>query len=157
LSGVFSNGVITLIGDARLGGGGPGAATTGNAVPIYDKITGSFNLDFGATGNSGGTAPFNNGATIYNQANDWSRNTTVVGRSGAVGGTCLKNGASDVIPDGFGKGNMQFGNSGNTTSLTWWDLNGFNETINGLVSVGTVPANMVVTNNSATLSTLTLG
>jgi autotransporter-associated beta strand protein len=158
LSGVFSNGIMTLIGDARLGGGGPGAATTGNAVPIYDRITGPFNLDFGATGNSGGTAPFNNGATIYNQANDWSGNTTVVGRTGGTaGGTCLKNGANDVIPDGFGKGNMQLGNSGNTASLTWWDLNGFNETINGLVSIGTVPGNMVVTNNSATLSTLTIG
>ncbi|HEV2328059.1 MAG TPA: autotransporter-associated beta strand repeat-containing protein, partial [Verrucomicrobiae bacterium] len=150
LSGVFSNGVISLIGDSRLGGGGAGG------VPIYDRITGSFNLDFGATGNSGGGG---NVAVLYNPANDWSGNTTIVGRTGSsAGNTILRNGASDVIPDGFGKGNVIFGNSGNTKSSTAWDLNGFNETINGLVSAGTVPSLMFITNSAAsTLSTLTLG
>jgi fibronectin-binding autotransporter adhesin len=159
LSGVFSNGVITLIGDSRLGGGGPGANITGNPVAVYDKISGPFNLDFGATGNSGGTAPYNNGALLYNQSNDWSGNTTIVGRAGAVGGTALKNGANDVIPDGFGKGNMQFGNSGNTTSVTAWDLNGFNETINGLITLSfAVPGNTLITNSvPGKTSTLTVG
>ena len=160
LSGVFSNGVITLIGDSRLGGGGPGANLTGNPAPIYDKITGAFNLDFGATGNAGGTAPYNNGALLYNQANDWSGNTTIVGRTGgSAGGTGLKNGTNDVIPDGFGKGNVQFGNSGNTVSATAWDLNGFNETINGLIALSfAVPANTYITNSvPGRTSVLTLG
>ncbi|HEY1788044.1 MAG TPA: autotransporter-associated beta strand repeat-containing protein [Verrucomicrobiae bacterium] len=150
LSGVFSNGVINLIGDSRLGGGGTNTA----AVPIYDKITGPFNLDFGATGNSGSTG---NGAIVYNQSNDWSGNTTIVGRTGTAGNTLLINGASDVIPDGFGKGNVIFGNSGNSVSVTAWDLRGFNETINGLISAGTVPSLMYITNTTGTLSTLTIG
>jgi fibronectin-binding autotransporter adhesin len=151
LSGVFSNGVINLIGDSRIGGGG----TNNNAGPIYDKITGPFNLDFGATGNSGGSG---NGAILYNQSDDWSGNTTIVGRTGgSAGNTLLINGASDVIPDGFGKGNVIFGNSGNTVSTTAWDLHGFNETINGLISAGTVPSLMYITNTAGTSSTLTLG
>jgi fibronectin-binding autotransporter adhesin len=150
LSGVFSNGVITLIGDSRLGGG---TAT----VPIYDQITGAFNLDIGATGNSGGSG-FNNGCLLYNQSNNWSGNTTIVGRTGTAGNTLLRNGTNDVIPDGFGKGNLQFGNSGNTVSITAWDLNGFNETINGLVSIGTVQSLMYISNNTANAtSILTVG
>jgi hypothetical protein len=101
LSGVFSNGVITLIGDARLGGGG---AATG--VNIYNKITGPFNLDFGATGNSGGGA---NGAIIHNPSNDWSGNTTIVGRTGGTAGnTRLALGASEVIPDLDGQRGQRF-------------------------------------------------
>lgn len=150
LTGVFSNGVMTLIGDSRLGGG---TAT----VPIYDQITGPYNLDFGATGNSGGSG-FNNGCLLYNQSNNWTGNTTIVGRTGSAGNTLLRNGTNDVIPDGFGFGNLQFGNSGNTVSITAWDMNGFNETINGLVSLGTVPALMYISNNTANAtSVLTLG
>ncbi|HEY5911811.1 MAG TPA: autotransporter-associated beta strand repeat-containing protein [Verrucomicrobiae bacterium] len=150
LSGVFSNGVITLIGDARLGGGG---AATG--VPIYDRITGPFNLDFGATGNSGSGG---NGAIIFNQANDWSGNTTIVGRTGGTAGnTRLALGASQVIPDGFGKGNVVLGNSGNTASTCTLDLNGFDETINGLVSTGNAANDFVQNNAAGTTSTLTLG
>ncbi len=151
LSGVFSNGVITLIGDSRLGGGSTNFTA---ATPIYDKITGTFNLDFGATGNSGSAG---NGAILYNQSNDWSGNTTIVGRTGTTGNTVLMNGTNDVIPDGFGKGNVVFGNSGNTVSITAWDLHGFNETINGLISIGTVPALMFITNTAANPSTLTVG
>ena len=150
LSGVFSNGIITLIGDARLGGGG---AATG--VNIYDKITGPFNLDFGATGNSGSGA---NGAIIHNQENDWSGNTTIVGRTGSsAGNTRLALGASGVIPDGFGKGNVILGNSGNTASTCTLDLNGFDETINGLISTGTAANDFVQNNASGTTCTLTLG
>lgn len=155
LSGIFSNGIITLIGDARLGGGNFNAAST-SVVPIYDQIRGSFNLDIGATGNSGGSA---NGAVLFNQANNWSGNTTIVGRTGGTAGnTMLHNGTNDVIPDGFGMGNMQLGNSGNTASITAWNLNGFNETINGLVSVTTSYANQFITNTvTGTTSTLTVG
>ena len=151
LSGVFSNGVITLIGDARLGGGG---FATG--VNIYDRITGNFNLDFGATGNSGGGA---NGARIFHQANDWTGNTSIVGRTGGTAGnTCLFLGNNEVIPNGFGKGNLILGNTGNTSSQTVLDLNGFNETVNGLISfVGTADANKIILNNGAAASTLTVG
>jgi autotransporter-associated beta strand protein len=45
-------GQITLIGDTRLGGGGTGGASGGGGR-ISGKITGPFNLDFGAVGNSG--------------------------------------------------------------------------------------------------------
>lgn len=151
LSGVFSNGVITLIGDARLGGGG---FATG--VPIYDKITGPFNLDFGATGNSGGGA---NGAIIYNQSNDWLGNTTIVGRTGGTAGnTRLILGNHEVIPDGFGKGNLILGNTGNTASQCVLDLNGFNETVNGLGSFAGAESLQFIQNGAAgTTPTLTVG
>ena len=152
LSGVLSN-TITLIGDARLGGGN----FTSGGVPIYGKITGPFNLDLGATGNSGGSL---NGSMLFNQDNDWTGNTTIVGRTGnANGSTRVMLGTNDVIPDGFGKGNVQFGNTGNTLSLCVLDLNGFNETINGLVSIAPTDARALVfiRNSGASASTLTVG
>lgn len=152
-AGIFSNAVMTLIGDTRLGGGG---FATGLGGRVYNKITGAFNLDFGATGNSGGGA---NGAILYNPANDWTGDTAIVGRTGSAGNTRLLLGNNDVIPDGLGKGNLILGNTGNNNnSQCILDLNGFNETINGLVSFAGNEAIQFIENRAAsTTSTLTVG
>ena len=147
-------GTITLIGDTRLGGGGASGASGGGGR-ITGKITGPFNLDFGAVGNSGGGG---NVAIISNPENDWTGNTTIVGRTGgSAGNTRLVLGASDVIPNGFGKGNVIIGNPGNTSSTTTLDLNGFNETINGLSSAGTATLGFVQNGAGGTTSILSVG
>jgi autotransporter-associated beta strand protein len=154
-SGGVLSGQITLIGDTRLGGGGANnsSGAAGGGI-LSGKITGPFNLDFGAVGNSGSG---HNVAIISNPANDWTGNTTLVGRTGGnVGNTRLVLGANEVIPNGVGKGNVIIGNAGNTASTTTLDLNGFNETINGLISAGTVTLGFVQ-NGAATPSTLTVG
>ena len=61
---------------------------------------------------------------LTNTANDYTGGTTV------TAGT-LKLGASGVIPDGAGKGNVSLSGT--------LELNGFSETINGLSGTGTVP------------------
>src|SRR4029450_1361988 len=75
---------------------------------------------------------------------------------GNAGNTRLVLGANEVIPNGVGKGNVIIGNAGNTASTTTLDLNGFNETINGLSSAGTVTLGFVQ-NGAATPSTLIVG
>ncbi len=147
-------GRVTLIGDARLGGGGSSSAAAGGAM-ILGKITGNRSLDIGSTANVGSGHSV---VILANPLNDWTGNTTIVGRTGGTAGNArLALGANEVIPDGFGKGNVIIGNSGNTASACTLDLNGFSETVNGLSSAGN-PANDFVQNNSAgTTSTLTLG
>ena len=81
--------------------------------------------------------------TVSNPANDFSGVVTL------NGGT-LRLGASGVIPDGTGKGNVAFGASAT------FDLNGYSESINGLTSPVSVIA---IVDNTATntTSTLTVG
>jgi hypothetical protein len=77
------------------------------------------------------------GTTILQGANTWAGSTTV------SAGT-LKLAASEVIPNGTGKGNVTLDGT--------LDLNGFNEEVNGLSGTG------IVDNTAAgTASTLTLG
>jgi|GEM_PF-5684855 len=61
--------------------------------------------------------------TMSNPANNYTGNTLA-----NVG--VLKLGASDVIPDGAGKGSL--------TVTSTLDVNGFNETVNGLTGAGTI-------------------
>jgi autotransporter-associated beta strand protein len=62
---------------------------------------------------------------------------------------------SEVIPNGFGKGNVTMQGFG--TGQIFWDMHGFSETINGLSTTGT-GASCVISNGVATTtSTLTLG
>jgi len=155
-SGSTYSGKMEMIGDARLGGGGASAAASGGAI-MAGRITGNFNLDIGSTANSGGG---HNVVILANQQNDWSGNTTILGRTGGTqGNTRLALGANDVIPNGVGKGNVIIGFPGVTASTCILDLNGFNDTINGLTTAGAAnPANSFVQNNSnSTTATLTLG
>ncbi|MGN6368647.1 MAG: autotransporter-associated beta strand repeat-containing protein [Phycisphaerae bacterium] len=147
-NGTVITGNIALSGDARIGGG------NSLATALTGVISGNHNLDLGA-----GTS-VSSQFTISNPGNNWTGNTTIVSRTTGSGTTLIHLGASEVIPNGFGKGNLIFGlNStpaGNTETL---DLNGFNETVNGLLTGnGAAAAAGIITNNAAsTAATLTVG
>jgi autotransporter-associated beta strand protein len=143
-SGTMS-GPVTLMADARISG----------AATMSGPITGSFNLEFGMFGNLGSSGT---NLTISNPSNDWTGDTILYGRNTGASNTTLNLGASDVIPNGAGRGNVIIGNTeANAGSIVTLNLNGNNETINGLSSAG-VAANDFVQNNAVgTTSILTLG
>lgn len=131
------SGTVTLMGDTTLGNSGTNGTISG-------KITGDYNLSVvGAL-------------TMSNTSNDYSGNFGINGIAGALGGNpvTVKLGDNEVLANGSGKGNVFI--AGGATGPSILDLNGKTETINGLVSSGTV-AQARITNTSATASTLTLG
>ena len=65
----------------------------------------------------------------------------------------LRLGASEVIPDGVGKGNLAIAPAAGVTAT--FDLRGYSETINGLTS--TAAGNAVIDNSAGTAVTLTVG
>ena len=142
-SGWLFNGPWTLIGDTTLGGNG------GASGAIGAKLSGPFNLGLCSPATVNGTV------CLTNSANDWSGTTTLNARSNTGGNTFLS-GNSEIIPNGFGKGSVVM--NGFSTGTIAWNLNGFSETINGLITSGTASTCTIV-NNSATAiaSTLTLG
>src|SRR5205814_6920549 len=75
--------------------------------------------------------------------NDWSGTTTI------SHGT-LKLGAADQVPNGAAAGNVVVNGSNGTLSSVL-DLNGFNETINGLSSAGDL-TKVLVSNGSGSTS-----
>ena len=96
----------------------------------------------------------NDGAVILtNPANDYGGNT-ILGAGGSGANATLRLGASNVIPNGAGKGNVTFNASSGGTAL--FDLNGFSETINGLSSGG-AGTNTVNNTTGAGAVTLTVG
>jgi autotransporter-associated beta strand protein len=106
-------------------------------ILVSGKITGPSGVFSGSVG--AGTR------TLSNMANDFSGNLNI------SGGT-LKLGASGVIPDGIGNGNVVF--SATATTSATFDLNGYSETINGLSST----VNGIVDNKAASATvTLTVG
>ena len=146
------SGQINLAGDTRLG-----AVNAGSATTLSGKITGDFALDL--SGYSGGTNVF----IVSNPDNDFtgnfSLNTNLGITPAAYSNTnivTMRLGASEVIPNGLNKGNLVLsgGNAGGTTTL---DLNGFNETVNSLVSYGTHSAVTITNTAVGTTSTLTIG
>jgi autotransporter-associated beta strand protein len=142
--GVIS-GMVTLIGDARISG----------KPTITGQITGNYSLDLGSSGSIGSTPSTD--LTLSNPSNDWSGNTSIIGRTGgSAGHTVVNLGADEVIPHGAGKGNVILSNA--TVSTTTLNLNGRNETINGLASgAGTATLGFVQNNADGTTSLLTLG
>lgn len=123
------SGTITLNATSNIGGHNV------NHLNITGQITGPGGLTKG-----GSRGDENNTLILSNPLNDYAGDTTI------NKGT-LKLGASNVIPDGPGKGNVVV-NGG-----AFFDLGGFDETINRLLGTGTV------TNNRATggTNTLTVG
>jgi fibronectin-binding autotransporter adhesin len=143
-------GKVTLVGDARIAGESRISDT--GICTFAGQITGPFNLEIGTDASFFGI--FDGSSIVLgNPANDWGGDTTLV-CNGLYSIVTL--GASQVIPDGPGKGNLRFGGavgSGGTATL---DLNGFNETVNGLSS-NTNNTYIVDNRKSGTLSTLTIG
>lgn len=145
-----SGSLITLTGDTRLG------SVNGATGILAGKITGDYALDL--SGGAGGT----NILTLANPANDFTGNLSI---NTNLNGTTAFNtaiitvrlDASEVIPNGVGKGNVILSGGSTGTNPVTLDLNGFSETINGLISYSG-HANTFVTNGKAgTTSVLTLG
>lgn len=137
-------GKVTLLGDTVIQSNSTdGGTTTG-------KITGDYNLGF-----------TNGMHTISNTGNDYTGNIGINALTSAAlntligSNTGIKLGASEVIANGVGKGNLIIAASASATGTL--DMNGKNETINGLISAGSLVTNTFVTNTNATASTLTLG
>ncbi len=136
LGGKTISGTVTLAAPNVTFAGASGGIITG-------KVTGDYSLGVG-----------NGTLKLTNTANDFSGGL-IIASNGNTNSPTLQLGASEVIANGAGKGNVTL-SGGATTGVATLDLNGFNETINGL-SNGSVTARTVVTNTSGTLSTLTLG
>lgn len=143
-----NSGALLLRNGVTLGGATRGVTLGSGGGRINGAGSSTVTLAGKITGASGNTAAFGmeNGTIVLlsNTSNDYAGDTTTVSNSGGTTGM-LRLGAAGVIPDGAGKGNVSIGAS------TAIDLNGFNETINGLSGSGTVR------NDSATAATLTLG
>ncbi len=135
--GVFS-GPITLIGDANVGA---------NTV-MNGPITGPYSLTLGSA------ATVNGGATLSNTNNDWTGDTIMTARSN-TGNNTITSGDNEVIPDGFGRGNVSM--AGFSTGTVQWDLHGNDETINGLSTSGTGPTCFIENLLANSVSALTVG
>jgi autotransporter-associated beta strand protein len=152
---------LTLLNDTRI--------STNSAGIIAAKITGNYGLDIVNTNSSNVTAA---SLTLSNTANDFTGGLSINGGGVLVSTNpntqtpiTVKLGASEVISNGAGKGNVTI-LSGTTVGSGTLDLNSFNETINGLVSGTGTSLNgngsspqAFVTNNAAGTGTakLTLG
>ncbi|HPM84881.1 MAG TPA: autotransporter-associated beta strand repeat-containing protein, partial [Candidatus Anammoximicrobium sp.] len=110
----YLNGTITLSATSNIGGNNV------NHVVVNGRITGPGGLTKGGT-----RTDENNILTLTNPANDYAGDTSVVRGM-------LRLGAPNVIPDGPGKGSVTI-DAGTTL-----DLNGFDETLNGLSGAGNV-------------------
>jgi autotransporter-associated beta strand protein len=124
----FEEGTVTLSGGTLI-------LTNWGAIKVAEGLTGTINS---VLGGSSGMALDGPGTLVVGGANIYSGDTTI------SAGT-LKLGASQVIPDGSGKGNVSVAST--------LDLGGFSETVNGLNGAGTV-TNTGVT---GTTSVLTVG
>ena len=119
---------LTLNCDLALGGSAVWNVATGRTLTLGGIVSGSFNI-----------TEQGDGKVILSAANTYSGVT-------AISGGTLQLGASDVIPDGSGKGDVSVA----ATSIL--DLNSFSDTINGLSGAGTVDNTA-----ASTASTLTVG
>ncbi len=136
LGGKTIGGTVTLLAPNVYFGGTSGGTITG-------KITGDYGIGIG-----------NGVYRISNTNNDFGGGVSI-NSSGKTNTVTLQLGASEVISNGAGKGNVYI-NPGSDAGFATLDLNGYNETINGLTA-GTYAVRSVVTNSAGTLSTLSLG
>ncbi len=119
---------LTLNSDLALGGSAVWTVAASRTLTLGGVVSGAFNV----------TLP-GDGKVVLSAANTYSGVT-------AISGGTVQLGASEVIPDGAGKGDVTIAAAGTL------NLNGFSETINGLSGQG------IVDNTAAgTTSTLTVG
>jgi fibronectin-binding autotransporter adhesin len=155
MQGSTLSGPITLSGNSRIAAFGTSTNT------ISGQITGGFGIDFYGFQNSASAAEV---FVLSNPSNDYSGATTIINSNYnttnlAGVSTTLRLGASNVIPDGASAGNVAFAINGtNNNATTILDLNGFNETINGLtVNAGTFATRITNTAAATSASVLTVG
>src|SRR6202000_2250371 len=90
--------------------------------------------------------------------NAWSGDTSITARNGTTAAAnSLTSSNNEVIPNGLGKGNVFMQGFSPGPGTITWNLNGFNETINGLTSIGVVTNCFVQNANASTVSTFTVG
>ncbi len=155
MSGSTLSGQITLSGNSRIGSYGTSTNT------ISGQITGGYGIDFYGMQNANSSAIV---FVLSNTNNNYTGNTTILNgtynsATNFTGvSTTLRLGASNVIPDGASAGNVVFAiphTNDNATNIL--DLNGFNETINGLtVNAGTF-ATRITNTAAAANSILSIG
>jgi autotransporter-associated beta strand protein len=142
------SGTITLTGDSRIGAYGS------RANVISGKITGGYGIDFFGLNSANGNSQT---YTLSNTANDYTSATGICNEdyvSTKTGcNTTLKLGASNVIPNGSGKGNVVFAGA-DANHLTALDLAGFSETVNGFTVSAAAGARI---DNSTGSGSLTVG
>ncbi|HSU53215.1 MAG TPA: autotransporter-associated beta strand repeat-containing protein, partial [Candidatus Dormibacteraeota bacterium] len=136
----FFSGPITLIGDAEIGGQGGGG--------MLGPISGAFKLALCAL------STVNGDTMLANSNNSWTGDTTITARNNS-GANSLTSSNNEVIPNGLGKGNVFM--QGFSVGTITWNLNGFNETINGLSTIGTGASCFIQNGNASAVSTLTVG
>jgi autotransporter-associated beta strand protein len=135
-------GNITLNNNSTLGVGNEYGSPT---AILSGKITGAG----GFTLSGHNTADNGTGTLIFsNTGNDYAGDTTI-----STG--ILRLGAAGVLPEGTGKGNVVL--NGGTAAAGTLDLNGFDETINGLSGSSNTVLGQVVNNAAGTTKTLTVG
>jgi autotransporter-associated beta strand protein len=134
-------GIVTLLGNARI--------AAANINIIGGQVTGPGRLELTAAANTLTNLFLAN--TNIATPNNYSGGLLIT--AGAAGRAVpIKLGANEQIPDGPGKGDVSFNGINDVASL---DLNGFNETINGLN--GALTANNQIVNSGTNASTLTFG
>ena len=145
-------GPVTLSGNASITAFQMYSNLVAKVGTLAGPITGNYALTIGGNGGA------DNGTIILSSSsNDWRGNTILAAGSGQSSHCVyLNNGASEVIPNGTSRGNLVMYGMGDW-SRVYYSLNGYNETINGLVSTGSVGSLMVQNNSSTTACTLTLG
>ncbi|OYV04005.1 MAG: hypothetical protein CFE26_19190, partial [Verrucomicrobiales bacterium VVV1] len=145
------SGTITLTAASQIG-----MIETTAACTFSGQITGNFALNIqGAFNGSSGTHTY----TLANTgtASNYTGNTSISAVDYAVvtgAKTIVRLGASDQIPNGTGNGNLVF-NGANADHQTILELNGFNETINGLSNTAATGA--IIRNTTTGASILTIG
>jgi len=140
--GAFS-GPVTLIGDTDVGAG----------CTFNGPISGPYNLMIGSRLTS-----VTGGATLNNSGDSWTGDTIMASHLDS-GANTVTSGTNEVIPNGFGKGNVIM-NAATTGTITW-NLNGWSETINGLSTATNATAGVTcfitTTGNAGSNSVLSVG
>ena len=144
------SGPVTLSGNARFAN----YAASGVTINISGPISGAYSIDFYGMNNGANSRIFQ----LSNPGNNFTGNANIfcndysTARTGAS--TTLQLGASGVIPNGNGLGNVVF-NGADANHLTILELNGFNQTVNGVSNVNAAGA--IIRNTATGASTLTIG
>ena len=89
--------------------------------------------------------------------NSWTGNTILQARKTGSGNNSLINGVDEVIPNGFGFGNVIMDGGTLPNNAYTWNLRGRNETINGLSDTGSTISLFIQNGLASTTSTLTVG
>jgi fibronectin-binding autotransporter adhesin len=131
----ISAGTLSIGAGSTTGAISNSSSVTDNATLIFNR-TNTYSYTGAITGTGAVTQSGAGTTNLSNTSNAWAGTTTI------SAGT-LQLGASNVLPDGSGKGDVSLAGT--------LDLNNFSEGINGLSGAGTV------TNSNNSASTLTVG